>query len=427
MSNLRNATTTIPHPRRRNLRIVGIALGGIALTTAVIYLGLRYVAQPSFPRLYNEQLPVGATDTLGVADPREALTFARMKTDGGTAVLAVTSYGGGNVTGVPLVDAEGVAYADALTAYDELGYDAIAELAAQPGEVSVPAAQLATALSGDFSSVAVGTNYKDHADETSVEEVFLFAKRVTPTPSRGTLAVGSGLLDYEGELALVPLRDLHAGEPSPASMGLILANDFTDRQLLLEQSDPNNIASGQGFTNAKSQPGFLPIGDLFVIPRDWQAFHRDLQFELYVDGQLRQRATPMDLIWDADTILEEIFAAGDRTFDHDGTPVTVTDEVGTIPRGTLILTGTPAGVIFRPPGTRQITLGVLEYGASFGTNADSVIDSAINVYVREAANSKAYLQANQQVVTRSDRLGQIVIDIVEGDRPDREQTLALAK
>lgn len=426
MTNLNSATTTVPRPRHRNLRIAGIALGVLALTTTVIYLGLRYVAQPSFPVLYDAQLPAGAADALEVADPQEALTFARMNTDEGSAVLAVTSYQDGNVTGVPLVDPDGIAYADILTAYDELGYDAIAELAAQPGEVSVPAAQLATPLSSGFNNIALGTNYKDHAEETTVGEVFLFPKKVTPTPSRGTLAVGGGLLDYEVELALVPLHDLHAGEPSPASMGLILTNDFTDRQTLLEQSDANDIASGRGFTNAKSQPGFLPTGDLFVIPRNWQAFYRDLQLELYVDGQLRQRATPMDLIWDADTILKEIFVAGDRTFDHDGTPVTVTDEVGTIPRGTLILTGTPAGVIFRPPGTRQITLGVLEYGVSLGTNADSVVDSAISVYVREAANSKVYLQARQQVVTRSDRLGQIVTDIVEGDRPDREQALALA-
>ena len=290
--------------------------------------------------------------------------------------------------------------------------------------MSVPTAELATALDAGNAHVAAGTNYPEHAEETAQEEVFLFPKRVEPTASRGSLAVGEGLLDYEIELGLVPLKDLHAGETLPASMGLILTNDFTDRQMLLEQGDPSNIASGQGFTNAKSQPGFLPIGDLFVVPQDWRAFYADLQMDLYVDGDLRQRAAPKDLILGPDAIVKNTFEAGDRTWDHDGTAVHMTEEVGTISRGSLIMTGTPGGVTFRPPDTRQIALGVMEYGATLGTNADSVVDSAIGVYVREAGDSKVYLQPGQQVIARADRLGQTVIDITPGDRPDRDQASA---
>lgn len=400
--------------------------GGIAALVLATYVGMRYVAEPAFPTLYNEQMAAGTSSALELAAPQEALSFARTSSGGSTSVLLVTSYQDDTVTGVPLLRADGTAYSDPISALDELGYQAIAALASQPDEVSVPTAELAPTLDAGNAHVAMGTNYADHAEETAQEEVFLFPKRVEPTASRGSLAAGEGLLDYEIELALVPLQDLHAGEATPASMGLILANDFTDRQMLLEQGDTSDITSGQGFTNAKSQPGFLPTGDLFVVPQDWRTFYEDLQLDLYVDGDLRQRDTPANLILGPDDILEEIFEAGDRTWDHDGTAVHATEEVGTIPQGSLIMTGTPAGVTFRPPDTRQIAMGVMEYGATLGTNADSVVDSAIGVYIREASDSKAYLQPGQQVVSRADRLGQTIIDIAPGDRPDRDQATAAA-
>ena len=70
----------------------------------------------------------------------------------------------------------------------------------------------------------------------------------------------------------MPLAPLAPEHDRPASMGLVLCNDYTDRDALLRTLDPWNPGSGKGFTTGKSFPGSLPVGDLFVIPRDVRAF-----------------------------------------------------------------------------------------------------------------------------------------------------------
>lgn len=82
----------------------------------------------------------------------------------------------------------------------------------------------------------------------------------------------------------------------PPRLGLVLANEVTDRWALVRSLDRSQPMDTAGFADGKSREGFAPVGALPVIPRDVRTFHRQLELELYVNGRLRQRekaaATP---------------------------------------------------------------------------------------------------------------------------------------
>jgi 2-keto-4-pentenoate hydratase/2-oxohepta-3-ene-1,7-dioic acid hydratase in catechol pathway len=121
------------------------------------------------------------------------------------------------------------------------------------------------------SHVATGLNFPEHAGESGVGDgPFLFPKLAEATGPYAPVPAGNALLDYEVEISWVPLAPLSPGE-RPKHMGLVLCNDYTDRDLLLRTVDPWDPTSGKGFTTGKSFPGSLPIGNLFVIPRDYRS------------------------------------------------------------------------------------------------------------------------------------------------------------
>ncbi|WP_033346697.1 fumarylacetoacetate hydrolase family protein [Catenuloplanes japonicus] len=413
---------TRPHPRRA-LRITGIVAAGLAVAVAGSY-GVARAIPPEFPVVYSERLPTGTTGSVTIADPAQALTFARFDAGSGPRVLVVTRYENGVISGIDLTATpEATGLTEPIAVFAKLGYQAIQAIAgdsARP-QVTVPATETLTSLDTHSHHVGIGTNYKEHQAEATIEEPFVFPKIATPTDSDGELAAGThGLLDYEVELGIVALDDITTSTGLPEHLGLVLSNDWTDRELLVSQIEPDNLTGGAGFTNAKSQPGFLTTGDLFVIPADWESYYRKLRLDLFVNDDLRQRANPSDLIWDVRTMIEKTLAAGDRTWDSDGTPTTLTAQPGVIPRGTILQTGTPEGVVYRAPSTRQRFLGFMEWAGTLGTNADSVVDSALAVYVREAKDAEVYLKPGDRIVTRAEGLGQIFTTITAGERAESE-------
>lgn len=193
-----------------------------------------------------------------------------------------------------------------------------------------------TAIETHTHHIGTGTNDVQHRAEATTEERYLFPKIAAITgPNEPLLAGANGLLDYEVELGLIALADINVNSGIPEYMGLILSNDWTDRELLLSQIEVDNITGGAGFTNAKSQPGFLSTGDLFVIPADWQSYQQSLQIDLFDNGDLRQRTQPSEMVWDAPTVMRKVLAS-DRTWDSDGEPTPLTATPGVISRGTII-------------------------------------------------------------------------------------------
>jgi len=113
----------------------------------------------------------------------------------------------------------------------------------------------------------------------------------------------------------------------------------------VREMDPGGPMGPTGFPDAKGGEGMLPIGPLLVVPRDADAFHRDLSLELYVNGVLRQRAVGGQMVWSPAEIVARALEDCDVAYTSAHGPLGLTDCAG-IPERTLILTGTPGGVMF---------------------------------------------------------------------------------
>jgi 2-keto-4-pentenoate hydratase/2-oxohepta-3-ene-1,7-dioic acid hydratase in catechol pathway len=346
--------------------------------------------------------------TAGVAiAPRgEALTFARFERDGKTRLMLVDRYADGMVRGVDIVGVWPDGETDPISLFNARGYETLEALAGE--EVAVPAEQLLLPFDGTGAQVAIGINYPEHGKEAAVGDSFVFPKLTTASRHPATLAAGQGeLLDYELELGFVALQPI-ARAASPRYMGLVLASDFTDRATLLRRIDLRKVSSGEGFTEAKSREGFMPVGNLFVIPKDLHAYYRSLTLRLWLNGDLRQVAEPVKMSWDIHRMIAETFARDDRIWQYRGRPAALPIADGMIPARTIFLSGTPDGVIFRPPTLRQMFMGVSELVFTLEWNRPNGI---VEPFIREELAAARYLEAGDEVVMHADGLGVLVTRI----------------
>ena len=340
------------------------------------------------------------SDTLEIASLEDALTFARTR-DG--RVLAVTAYREGRVSAM---DLSGLAAPgeDPVDLVNRLGLEALtAAMRNGSPDVELAATELDLPVRLTDNHIAVGTNYREHAEESAVTGTpFLFPKRVQPTGPQADIPAGEGLLDFEVELCLVPLTPL--GPEANAQGGLILGNDVTDRAVLMRGVDLKDPQSGRGFTDGKSAPGYLPVGDLFVVPRDLSAFVAGLTLQLSVNGVERQRAPVTDWIWDLDEILARARARRDACWTwREGTARLAFTEDGAIPARTLVMAGTPAGTVFQgvPGGDRWA--GLVRWILSGFRGG--MVGHVIAAYVARSRVARTYLQPGDRVSIRVDRLG----------------------
>lgn len=232
--------------------------------------------------------------------------------------------------------------------------------------------------------VAAGLNYAGHAEEAGGGDVFLFPKPAEPTPPYGTVSPPPGvvLLDYEVELGIVLLANV-ALDAVPSWEELLdqsaffVANDVTDREPIIRHAAVTG--PGTGFVEAKGQPGFLPAGPWLVRGRELFAAvaacgGRGLPIRLEVDAgegfELRQDANTELLLLDPVALLarvaEQVRAAGLRSempVVRNGEtrhfPLAVDPAAPRLPAGSLLLTGTPAGVALATPDP----LGLVARGA----------------------------------------------------------------
>lgn len=360
---------------------------------------------------FDEALPRDQVGRVAIADIDQALTFARVGAKGGRRVLAVTSYQPSGVEGVDLSARFGASDADPIQLYLEHGYDALRDVVrdtAAAARVRVALAELVMPVDLLDRHVAVGTNYAEHAGDAGTERPFLFPKWVTPTRADAPVSAGAGLLDYEVELAFVPLEPLRQGSV-PSTLGLMLCNDYTDRETLMHAIDARDIESGKGFTTGKSFPGYLPVGNLFVIPRDFRSFAKHVRLQLFVNDRLRQRAVGSEMIWDIDEILAQTWKRRDVEWDHRGQPVSLFGKSDTLPARTLIMSGTPHGTVFNGLPKRHMVAGLLSW--LFGGWSRSIPEHVVDKYVAAAHAAGAYLQPGDRVLIQVDGLGAIENEI----------------
>lgn len=383
------------------MRILSLLGLGLLLVVAVLAL---IGSQPQAVRVPLRPAPLAPLQaTIAIAPVDQALTFARLGEGAAAKTFVVSRYQDGVVTGVdlsPLIKSG----EDAIAAYNRLGYEPIAAfVSAAKANVSHEASKLALPVDLRAVHAAAATNYPEHADEAKVKDgPFIFAKIAQPTSARADIPASKGLLDYEVELCLVTLNPLPAS--GGAKGGLILCNDVTDRAALLRGADIDDVASGKGFTDGKSGIGFLPVGDLFIVPRDLKAFIEPLELRLSVNGEERQRSRVTKWIWDLDRLLlETAKRAGVRWSWREGTAQLPVSREGVLPDRTLVLAGTPAGTVFKGPGPATIVRGGFDWLAGFGRG--DIVKTVIERAITDDIASGGYLQQGDVVTIQADKLG----------------------
>lgn len=170
--------------------------------------------------------------------------------------------------------------------------------------------------------VAVGLNYRDHAQETGhsvPEEPVIFMK-----PSTSVIGPGEAIrlpdcsqrVDYEAELAVVLAKRAYKVDETEALnyvWGYTCLNDVTARDL--------QAKDGQ-WTRSKSFDTFCPMGPWIVQGMDpW-----DLKIEGVLNGEVRQTSRTSNLVFHVSKLISFI------------------SHVMTLLPGDVIATGTPSGI-----------------------------------------------------------------------------------
>ncbi len=186
---------------------------------------------------------------------------------------------------------------------------------------------------------AIGRNYGGHIAETGARtptRPLIFQKATTaiigPDAPIVLPAAAPDEVDFEAELAIIIGRTTRSVAPTSALdhvLGYTCANDVSARDC---QRDDKQWARAKGFDT------FCPIGPWLVTPDEIDP--QQCAVRSHVNGQLMQTGNTADMIFSC----AELVSYLSHQF--------------TLPPGTLILTGTPAGVgytrqppVFLRPGT----------------------------------------------------------------------------
>ena len=307
-------------------------IGLVALVLAFVAFSF-YVSQPVVEGTRGSFEPL-------IADRAEALTFARSA----KGLILVIRHEGDALVGVNLTERFGRDRTSDLVAFvADIDAATLADVSA-PGE-RFPLDELVMPLSYHHPSVAAGTNFKEHAEEIySDDPPFLFPKLVEASQWNSAVPFVPRL-DFEAELCMFPLADVESADSLP-EFGLVLCNDFTDRWALLREVDLGEPLGLTGFATGKGCAKCLPTGYLVVVPRS-RDFYLSLNLSLYVNDELRQQFSMADVILPIEAIVSKAFE--DRHADYrKGDEAVSLLPYPHIPKGTLILTGTAAGVLFKP-------------------------------------------------------------------------------
>lgn len=358
------------------------------------------------------QKPAAVMGTISIAAPSEALSFARFKKGDKPTLMLVESYQENRVHGKDLGTLFDEPIDDPISLFQKYTYAEIRLVTSSNTDletIQVPVAKLLMPVALTDDHIAAGTNFPAHAEEATVEDgPFLFPKRVVPTNAISSLSAGKGLLDFEVELCFVAIDRVNVSSKK-GRVGLLLCNDFTDREKLMRHLDPFDVTSGKGFTTGKSAPGFLPIGNLFVVPKDHRAFSESLKLALYHNGELAQQATQREAIWDFDDLLEQIKLRSETSWEYQDHSVSLAMQEDNIPSRTALLAGTPDGTLFKGLPIKFQILGAMDW--LFGGWSKPVPYWIVSRYVENAKAEKIYLQPGDKVEIHVDGLGEMTTSI----------------
>lgn len=179
--------------------------------------------------------------------------------------------------------------------------------------------------------IGVGRNYADHAkelgNEAQRERPMLFTKSLASLALSGESIVipeicqDTPQVDYEGELAVVigrAAKDVSEKDALSFVLGYCAANDVSARWWQKQ-------GSGGQFYRGKSFDTFCPLGPE-VVPAAKVPDPGKLRLRTRLNGQTMQDGSTSDMIFSVAQLISEISRGA------------------TLVPGTVILTGTPAGV-----------------------------------------------------------------------------------
>jgi 2-keto-4-pentenoate hydratase/2-oxohepta-3-ene-1,7-dioic acid hydratase in catechol pathway len=310
----------------------------VVVATLAILAGVSsvWLTRPVFEGTLDER----AFNAMSVAPREQAITLAVTNTG---AVLLVTQADAEFVTAIDVSAATGRSFEDAIAAYALVTEQGLRALYDTGTEARYAWSTLAMPLAARYPNIAAGTNYRAHAEEVGLdEEPFLFPKLSSPTRWDSAVLPGARL-DYEVELCAVPMTEHRSA--APATLGYLLCGDYTDRWVLVRELDPGGVMGRSGFPLAKGGDSRLPVGPLLVIPRA-EDFYRELQLSLYLNKQLRQQSLAGKMVWSPQQVLANTLADCESPYEAGEEIIHIAD-CERIPAGTLLLTGTPEGVMFK--------------------------------------------------------------------------------
>jgi len=360
----------------------------------------------------------------GVAPLSDAITLAQTRTG---MPLLVTRIEGDVVYAIDLSENGARAGMDLFDAYAAIGREDLSALAARTTGDTYGFADLASAAGASERHLSSGTNFPEHAEETSSSSVFLFPKFGPASPPVTTVELRSGvLLDYEVELCARFDRDIASmADFDAATKGFFLCADFTDRALLIREINPFDFGSGFGFSDAKSASDFFPTGPFLVIPNDWEAFVRNERVTTHLEDELRQDARGGEMILNFRQLIEKALADTLSTrFVYRGGQYPLIENAK-LSEGQAVMSGTPEGVIFMPPSPLQFTRGLVRYATGGFVSEPNPYDSIINSFVEEETSADRFLAPGDTITYRSSSMGQIRITVMEEGAQSRDlQTAA---
>ena len=186
--------------------------------------------------------------------------------------------------------------------------------------------------------LAIGLNYRAHAEESNMDipkHPMVFTKQATS--ANGPYAPihsppETQMLDYEGELGVVigkRCRRVSKQDANRVIAGFCVLNDVSVREWQFLATPPQ-------FTMGKSWDTHNPFGPAIVTPDEVDP--HNLMLRTFVNGDLRQKTSTSDLIFNCYDIIEFLTTAF------------------TLEPGDVIATGTPSGVgiSMQPQGTLKL-------------------------------------------------------------------------
>ncbi|MFH0964461.1 MAG: fumarylacetoacetate hydrolase family protein [Planctomycetota bacterium] len=209
--------------------------------------------------------------------------------------------------------------------------------------------------------LAIGLNYRPHADESKMkipERPLLFLKATTAVIGPGEAIElpreAPGEVDYEAELCVVlgrRARNVREEEALEYALGYTCGNDVSARDCQLR-------LDGQ-WARGKSFDTFCPLGPWI----ETQMNPENADVRLVLNGEVMQESNTSQMLWSCGRLISYL------------------SRCMTLPPGTVIMTGTPSGVgfarkppVFLSPGDRVRVevegIGVLENPVVAESQAD---------------------------------------------------------